>query len=84
MLPFSLSAALMSVISGQITSRSGRWRPIVWIAYAIMTLGFGLMTMLDDHSNIAERVLYPFVAAIGVGCLFQVILVFADLRWIVH
>ncbi|KAI0374864.1 MFS amino acid permease [Pilatotrama ljubarskyi] len=71
MLPFSLGGALFSVISGQIISRTGRWRPVMWIAWAIMTLGWGLMIMLDDNSNEAEKALYPFVTAIGVGCLFQ-------------
>jgi len=36
-----------------------------------MTLGFGLMVLLNNTSNLAEKILYPLVAAIGVGCLFQ-------------
>ncbi|KAM5535182.1 hypothetical protein V8D89_011118 [Ganoderma adspersum] len=71
MLPFSLSGALMSIVSGQIISRTGKWRPVMWVSWAIMTLGWGLMITLDDTSNIAKKVLYPFVTALGVGCLFQ-------------
>ncbi|KAI0831279.1 MFS amino acid permease [Trametes gibbosa] len=71
MLPFSLGGALLSVVSGQIVSRTGRWRPVMWVAWAIMVLGWGLMTMLDDTSNDAMKALYPLVAAIGIGCLFQ-------------
>ncbi|KAI0637000.1 MFS amino acid permease [Trametes polyzona] len=71
MLPFSLGSALLSIVSGQITSRTGRWRPIMWVSWAIMVVGWGLMTMLDDTSNNAEKALYPLVAAIGIGCLFQ-------------
>ncbi|RPD66097.1 MFS amino acid permease [Lentinus tigrinus ALCF2SS1-7] len=71
MLPFSLVGAAMSILSGQIISRTGRWRPIMWVSWAIMTLGYGLMLTLDDTSNNAERVLYPFVSALGIGCLFQ-------------
>ena len=59
MLPFSLSAALMSIVSGLIVSRWGRWRPVVWIAWAVMILGFGLMTMLDDTSNV--YVMWSFI-----------------------
>ncbi|CDO68306.1 hypothetical protein BN946_scf184799.g33 [Trametes cinnabarina] len=55
MLPFSLGGALFSIVSGQITSRTGSWRPIMWVAWAIMVLGWGLMTMLDEHSNTAEQ-----------------------------
>ena len=52
MLPFSLSGALMSIVSGQIISRTGRWRPVMWVSWAIMTLGWGLMITLDDTSNL--------------------------------
>ncbi|RDX43364.1 MFS amino acid permease [Lentinus brumalis] len=75
MLPFSLVGAAMSIVVGQIISRTGSWRPVMWVAWAIMTLGYGLMITLDDTSNNAERVLYPFVAAVGMGCLFQTPLV---------
>ncbi|KAI0362066.1 MFS amino acid permease [Trametes cingulata] len=71
MLPFSLGGALFSVISGQLISRTGRWRPVMWFAWAVMTVGWGLMIMLDDTSNEAEKALYPLVTALGVGCLFQ-------------
>ncbi|KAI0748099.1 MFS amino acid permease [Daedaleopsis nitida] len=71
MLPFSLSSALVSALSGMVISRTGSWRPIMWVAWVIMTLGWGLMIMLNETSNTAEQVLYPFIAAIGIGCLFQ-------------
>ncbi|KAI6028874.1 major facilitator superfamily domain-containing protein [Pisolithus orientalis] len=72
MIPFSLGTAIMSIVAGVINSRTGKSRPIIWSAYAMMTLGWGLMTMLDYNSNNAEKELYPFVATLGVGCLFQV------------
>ncbi|KAF9246286.1 MFS general substrate transporter [Melanogaster broomeanus] len=75
MLPFSLGSALVSAISGPIVARTGSYRPIVWGAWVVMTLGWGLMTMLDSTSNTAERELYPLVAAIGIGCLFQIPLI---------
>ncbi|EEB89152.1 hypothetical protein MPER_12785, partial [Moniliophthora perniciosa FA553] len=71
MLPFSLGGALVSAISGVIITRFGEYRIVMWIAWSIFTLGYGLMTMLDSYSNIAKQVLYPLVAAIGIGCLFQ-------------
>jgi len=33
------------------------------------------MTTLDDHSNTIKKVFYPLVAALGIGCLFQVPLI---------
>ncbi|KJA23787.1 hypothetical protein HYPSUDRAFT_39633 [Hypholoma sublateritium FD-334 SS-4] len=71
MLSFSLGGAAVSIISGFIVSRTRKYRPTMWIGFAIASTGFGLMIMLDSHSSEAEKVLYPLVAALGVGCLFQ-------------
>ncbi|KAF5311390.1 hypothetical protein D9758_018812 [Tetrapyrgos nigripes] len=71
MIPFSCGAAVFSAISGIIVTKTREYRMIMWFAWGIFTLGYGLMIMLDSHSNIAEKVLYPLVAALGVGALFQ-------------
>ncbi|KAI0040909.1 MFS general substrate transporter [Auriscalpium vulgare] len=71
MLPFSLAAAAVSAASGILLTRLGHYRPIIWFAYAMMVLGWGLTTTLDDHSNTAKKVLYLLVTATGIGCLFQ-------------
>jgi EmrB/QacA subfamily drug resistance transporter len=71
MIPFSLGSSLMAVVSGVAVTRTGDYRVIIWGAWAIMILGWGLMIPLDDKSNTAKKELYPFVAALGIGCLFQ-------------
>ncbi|KAJ7510006.1 MFS general substrate transporter [Mycena galericulata] len=71
MLPYSLGCALVSAISGQIVTRTKEYRPVIWFAWPVFTLGFGLMIMLDDKSGPAREAVFPLVAAIGVGCLFQ-------------
>jgi MFS family permease len=75
MIPFSLSASVTSIISGVLVTRIGTYRVVIWTAWALMVLGWGLMTTLDDQSNTAEKVLYPLVTASGVGCLFQIPLI---------
>ncbi|KAH9993769.1 MFS amino acid permease [Russula vinacea] len=75
MIPFSLGASITSVISGVLCTRTGKYRPIIWFAYATMVLGWGLMTTLDDHSDTVKKVIYPLVTALGVGCLFQIPLI---------
>ncbi|KAF8503316.1 major facilitator superfamily domain-containing protein [Russula emetica] len=74
-IPFSLSASVTSIISGVSVTRIGAYRAVLWAAWAIMFLGWGLMTTLDDRSNTAEKILYPLVTGSGVGCLFQIPLI---------
>ncbi|KAG1741596.1 major facilitator superfamily domain-containing protein [Suillus lakei] len=71
MLPYSLSAAGMSAVSGFVVTRTGTYRPITWFGWTVMTLGFGLMIMLDNTSTTAAQEIYPLITSIGIGCLFQ-------------
>jgi hypothetical protein len=75
MLPYSLGCSLTSAISGVVVSKTGSYRPMIIGAFAIFTLGMGLMYRLDSFSSIAEQVVYPLIAALGLGCLFQVPLI---------
>ncbi|KAK0210903.1 MFS general substrate transporter [Desarmillaria ectypa] len=75
MLPFSLGSSFTSASIGYFVSRTGEYRLAIWISWAVFTLGYGLMIMLDSHSNTAEKVLYPLIAAVGLGTLFQVPLI---------
>ncbi|KAJ7343348.1 major facilitator superfamily domain-containing protein [Mycena albidolilacea] len=71
MLPYSLGGALVSACSGQVVARIKAYRPVIWFAWPVMTLGFGLMIGLDDKSGAAREAVFPLIAALGVGCLFQ-------------
>ncbi|KDQ21893.1 hypothetical protein BOTBODRAFT_40523 [Botryobasidium botryosum FD-172 SS1] len=71
MIPFSMFCAFVSIGSGLLVSRTGKYRPTIWFAWFVMTLGYGVMIRLDEASHRVEKVLYLMVAALGVGCLFQ-------------
>ncbi|KAG1792985.1 major facilitator superfamily domain-containing protein [Suillus plorans] len=71
MLPYSLSCSLMSSVSGMIVTRTGSYRPVIWCGWISMTLGWGLMTMLDNTTTVAAQEIYPLITSLGVGCLFQ-------------
>ncbi|KAH7924739.1 MFS general substrate transporter [Leucogyrophana mollusca] len=75
MMPFSLGTAIVSIASGMIVTRTGSYRPTLWFAWAVMTLGYGAMILLDSTSNTAEKELYPLVTTLGIGCLFQIPLI---------
>ncbi|KAJ7494229.1 MFS general substrate transporter [Mycena galericulata] len=75
MLPFSLGGSVVSAAAGPILARTKEYRPIIWFSWPVLALGFGLMIMLDDKSGPAREALFPLVAAIGTGALFQTPLV---------
>ena len=51
MLPYSLGCALTSAFAGILVSRTGEYRPTMWVAHAICVVGFGVMYMLDGTSS---------------------------------
>ncbi|TDL18787.1 MFS general substrate transporter [Rickenella mellea] len=69
-MPFSLVASALAVISGAIVSKTGQYRPVMWWGCAIMTLGYGLMIMLDEKSTRAQQEIIILIPALGIGCLF--------------
>lgn len=52
MLIFSLASIIISTVSGLILSKTGKYRPIIWVAYLVTTLGMGLMIMLNYQSSL--------------------------------
>ncbi|KAF8265941.1 major facilitator superfamily domain-containing protein [Lactarius quietus] len=75
MIPFSLGTAETATISGFALTRLGAYRGMIWAPWATMIIGWGLMSTLSDHSNTAEKALYPLIVSTGVGCLFPIPLI---------
>lgn len=51
MIPFSFGAALASVVSGLVVSRTGQYLHLIWFSFVLFTIGYGLTTMLDAYSS---------------------------------
>ena len=41
----------MSAVSGVAVTKTGIYRPVIWLAFAVYAVGLGLMSMLDSHSS---------------------------------
>jgi EmrB/QacA subfamily drug resistance transporter len=72
LLPFLFGLIFSSIVSGQIVSRTGRYKPIVLTGLSILAVGLGLMTQLrvDTPDNLLAA--WMFIAGLGVGPTFAV------------
>ncbi|MEW2284465.1 MDR family MFS transporter [Streptomyces sp. NPDC047841] len=73
MLPMVAGLLLSSTLSGQIVSRTGRWKVFPIAGTAVTTLGLLLLHRLDEHSPTAVMSVCFFVFGTGLGLVMQVL-----------
>jgi EmrB/QacA subfamily drug resistance transporter len=73
MLPMVVGLLLSSTVSGQIVSRTGRWKVFPVAGTAVTTLGLLLLHQLDENSPTAEMSAFFFVFGLGLGLVMQVL-----------
>ncbi|MEU3828805.1 DHA2 family efflux MFS transporter permease subunit [Streptomyces sp. SID486] len=73
MLPMVAGLLLSSTVSGQIVSRTGRWKVFPVAGTAVTTVGLLLLHRLDESSSTAEMSVYFFVFGLGLGLVMQVL-----------
>ncbi|KAJ7635129.1 major facilitator superfamily domain-containing protein [Roridomyces roridus] len=69
-LPGSLITAPASLVAGIVISASGKYRPVNWIGWTAMIVGFGLVSTYSNDTPVAKWVGYQIVGAVGVGLIF--------------
>lgn len=73
MLPMVFGMLISSTASGQIVSRTGRWKVFPIAGTGITALGLLLLHQLDEGSSTAEMSAYFFVFGLGLGLVMQVL-----------
>lgn len=70
-LPLSFGASVFALLTGFAVSKTKRYRPFLWIGGAILTLGTGLVIMLEENTPTYKQELPLLVAGIGLGMILQ-------------
>ncbi|GAA0666827.1 MFS transporter [Streptomyces thermocarboxydovorans] len=73
MLPMVAGMLIASTGSGQIVSRTGRWKVFPIAGTAVTTLGLVLLHQLDENSPTGEMSAFFFVFGLGLGLVMQVL-----------
>src|SRR5947208_15401017 len=70
--PFLLGAVTTSFISGQIVSRTGRYRPNTLIGPVVLGIGLFLLSQMNVHTTNGEAAQNMLIAGIGLGMMMQI------------
>ncbi|MFT4245144.1 MAG: DHA2 family efflux MFS transporter permease subunit [Micrococcaceae bacterium] len=78
MLPLMLSMMPVTIISGAIVSRTGKYKIFPIAGTIIMAFGMYLLGTMDVNTSKTTTSLYMIVLGIGMGCLMQITMVIAQ------
>ena len=73
LLPLMGGLLITSISSGQLITRTGRYKPYPIAGTAVMVLGLGLLSTMDAGTSAAMTSLYMFVLGLGLGLVMQVL-----------
>ena len=65
--PFLVGLIFSSILAGQIVSRTGRYKVLIAVAMAVLTLGLALFTNLRDDTSTPALWAWMLIAGLGVG-----------------
>lgn len=68
---FGIPGAIVAVL---LLAKFGKYKPLHLFGFAVSVVGLGLFTLLDQHSTLAEYVVFQAVAAIGSGFVLNTLL----------
>ncbi len=72
-LPLMGGLLITSIVSGQLISRTGVYKPFPIIGTAIMVVGLLLLSTMDVHTSRLAASLFMFVLGLGLGMVMQVL-----------
>jgi EmrB/QacA subfamily drug resistance transporter len=73
MVPLMVGLLLMSVGTGQVISRTGRYKEYPIAGCAVFTFALYLLSTMDDHTTAWQASLFMFVLGVGLGLVMQVL-----------
>jgi len=73
LLPLIAGLLVTSIVSGQIITRTGRYKIFPILGTAVMTIGLLLLSGMDSHTTRLEASADMFVLGLGIGSVMQVL-----------
>jgi EmrB/QacA subfamily drug resistance transporter len=71
MLPMMAGVVIMSISSGRITSKTGKYRVFPILGSAFMVTGLALLSLIKVDTGRVETGVFMFVLGLGLGCMFS-------------
>ncbi|KAK8092515.1 major facilitator superfamily protein [Apiospora kogelbergensis] len=74
LLPTILALIPAAIAGGLLLTRTGRYKPLLVAAFALLAVGFGLFSLLDEHSGAGAWAGFQIVESAGAGLAIPTLL----------
>ncbi|KAJ5095464.1 hypothetical protein NUU61_004820 [Penicillium alfredii] len=71
LLPLVLSISISAALTGIFIQRTGKYVPAMWFGLVLLTLGVGLLIILEDTANWGKIMGFQIISGAGVGLNFE-------------
>lgn len=71
LLPVAITLSVTSTITGMYISKTGRYRPPIYVGLAFLMLGHGLYINLQPYASWSRIIIFQIISGIGLGPVFQ-------------
>jgi EmrB/QacA subfamily drug resistance transporter len=75
LMPVMAGMLAMSITSGRLISRFGRYKAYPVAGTAILAVGLWLLSLMDAHTSLAEVSAFMLVIGVGIGLVMQVLVI---------
>ncbi|KAK8011685.1 methylenomycin A resistance protein [Apiospora arundinis] len=73
-LPTILALLPAAIAGGLLLTKFGRYKPLIVVAFALLVIGFGLFSLLDEHSGTGAWVGFQAIESVGAGLAIPTLL----------
>jgi len=84
MIPMLLGLTISSVITGQIISKTGKYRNLVILEFIITTLGVVLLASMDENTPYYLLIFYSTILGIGSGMAYNIFNIAVQNAFTIH
>ncbi|KAJ1908742.1 hypothetical protein IWQ60_011556 [Tieghemiomyces parasiticus] len=78
LLPMLLSMVFAALVSGIITGKTGSYRPMITLGFAVSTVGLALLTLISADENLGKEIGFLIVLGAGCGLCIQTLMLVAQ------
>ncbi|KFY26183.1 hypothetical protein V491_01412 [Pseudogymnoascus sp. VKM F-3775] len=69
--PFTFTTAPAAIVVGLVITKTGKYRPSIWVGWILTAIGLGLLIILKEDTTTPQWIFLSLAAGLGTGILYS-------------